>query len=243
MIRMTRLNVLMFVNVIGIFACVAALVVGMSGCGNDGSSLLTSAAEETATDTDGDPGGFGNETEGVDFPSLEPALGPLGAVASIEKAYESRNMDLWDRLFNAEIFSFRFDPIDVEEHPDLPSSWGYSDERTASRNMFEAPQVLDIQVAFQTTAPVEADEGDDAPPGSWRVDVTDSDLAVTVEDPQGGDPIIYKVSGDRAVVFVRPDEGSKPEYWRIVEWRDVRVGGADPLIEDISWGQIKALFR
>jgi len=159
------------------------------------------------------------------------------------RSYVEKNIDGYTLLFDPDQFEFVFDPTDVENNPRIPRSWEWGLDWATTRNLFNHRLVLGIKLDFikGKTTPSPADE----PPDRTKIVATGVELEIDTVDPEGGENIIYKVSGDRGTFFFQsyPDEliDGQPRQ-RIVEWRDERVGLLLPT-ELKTWGQIKNVWR
>jgi hypothetical protein len=177
----------------------------------------------------------------------DPRTTIAGVMQELVDAYETRGLTRYSALFDADQFRFVFDPIDVAENPDIPTSWDWPDDLVSTRTMFASPLVERIQLAFFAGAPVEATEPDERdrpfPEGTMKIVLTDVDLDVDTRDPNGGGNIIFKVTGDRAHFFLYPDMDEIVDgvpVWKIFEWRDEKIGAVPT--QESSWGEIKFLW-
>ena len=169
-------------------------------------------------------------------PSLyKPQTSPANVLDNLVAAYVDRDLVEYTKLFDPVEFSFRFDPSDVTDQPDLPEFWGWVDEESVHRRMFESEEVLDIRLAFTKGQVVNAEEADGEEIDlTWKkMTITGVELEVEVTNPDDPtDNIIYKVSGDRAEYFFKeyPEEqvpdgaGVNRPLWRITQWKDIKVG-------------------
>ena len=221
-------------------ASVCLILVGANAC-SDGARILDPSANDalsqsgtrdTGTLAGGDPVG-----------ELNPSVRPANTMRALMRAYNHRDRDLFEQLFDPEDFSFRFDPLDLQENPDLPVSWSWPEEWTATRNMFDSDDVLDIRLDYQLGPVLEVEEDDVVPLDWMKMTVTDVHLELEWQPADGGDPVVFFVDGDRGQFFFKPVEVSGRTTWPIAEWRDIRVGAAGAATEDRSWGYLKSLFR
>lgn len=162
-------------------------------------------------------------------------------------SYVGRDLETYADLFR-EDFRFVFDPQDVAENPDIPDYWFWHDEMQSTGNMFEEDLIKSISLDFVAGTDVPATEGDEGnwefPPGTRKVTLSEVELRVVMIDPDGGEDIVYQVTGDQAVLFLVHDAldlAGSWRGWKILEWRDRRIGAAPTI--DLSWGQVKNLFR
>lgn len=203
-----------------------ALAAALSACGSDPSNPTGDVAQPVLT--------------------AREAAGISSVVGSVATAYESRDLSAFETLCDSDAFRFVFDPIDVEEIPDLPAFWEWPDESLATAHLFADGDVSSISCTITPLdSPRRADPSDDPlHPGSVILLVQ---YELTVETEVNGEPIVLDASG-RAVFFLLPTptpDGNAPHLgdtdWKIVEWRDIRLGGS--VTEEASWGSVKALFR
>ncbi len=157
-----------------------------------------------------------------------PQTSEANVLENLITSYVEKELLEYEKLFDHNVFEFVFDPLDVQEDQDLPPFWLWDEERESTKNMFESELVLEIRLEYIPGTAVAVDEGDDVPDLTWtKVEVTNVELEVETRDPLGGENIIYKVSGDRAIYFFKSydDElvDGQPTV-RIVEWRDQRTG-------------------
>ncbi|MCA9728985.1 MAG: hypothetical protein R3E12_13630 [Candidatus Eisenbacteria bacterium] len=171
-----------------------------------------------------------------------------GLFQELKDAYEARDITRYGRLFDQENFVFVFDERDVAENPGIPTSWDWSLEEVASRNMFQSDLVVGIASEFEVEDPVAAttqDERDRSfPAGTVKVAIADVSLAVENRDPFGGENLFYRVTGDGAFFFLYPDSSEIVDdvpVWKIFEWRDDRLFFFPTELK--SWGAIKYVFR
>lgn len=153
-----------------------------------------------------------------------------GVMNNLLVSYRKRDIDRYLELFHP-AFNFVFDPQDVIDDPDIPPSWDYNEERSSTRNMFEAELVERITIDFVPGPALDAGEADQGnwplPSGTKKVIVTAVELNVDTRDPLGGENIIYRVNGDQAIFFLVQDSTETQEglpVWKIFEWRDVKIG-------------------
>jgi len=169
-----------------------------------------------------------SKTGGDDVEVVEP-INAENVLDLLIDSYVAKEIDRYSGLFDTVQYTFRFDRTDVENDPDLDPSWGWPEELTSTKNMFESELVLGITLDFVKGDTEFARESDgEGVSLEWRkVICTEIELEIDTIDPDGGENIIYKVAGDRAMYFFEtyPEEliDGQPR-WRIVEWRDIRVG-------------------
>ncbi|MCA9728714.1 MAG: hypothetical protein KC729_13575, partial [Candidatus Eisenbacteria bacterium] len=61
-----------------------------------------------------------------------------GVFHNLTVSYQLRDLDHYKLLFDQNDYQFVFDERDVTEDPDIPESWGWPEEQTSTRNMFES---------------------------------------------------------------------------------------------------------
>ena len=64
-----------------------------------------------------------------------------GVLTNLVNAYKDRDLDRYKVLFDQDNFMFVFDPVDVQDDPDIPPNWDWPEEENSTRNMFEAELV------------------------------------------------------------------------------------------------------
>lgn len=159
-----------------------------------------------------------------------PQTSPENVLENLITAYEQQNYDEYVKLFD-ETFFFAFDPVDVEKSGgDIPIEWGKDDDIRSTRNMFDEPLVEKVTLDFVIDDPEPATSADEQrhtfPLGTMKVTASEVELQVDTRDPEGGENIIYEVSGDQAIFFLYPHPTEKVDglaKWYIVEWRDRKV--------------------
>lgn len=169
--------------------------------------------------------------------NYKPQTSPANVLANLRTAYVERKLDEYAKLFDPVEFSFKFDPLDLQDSPDLPPFWGWADEERVHRNMFESDDVLDIRLTFVPGVVQDAEESDGTDVDlSWKkMTITSVELEVEAKNPADPtDNLIYRVPGDRAIYFFKeyPDEqvldgNVLRSTWKITQWKDVRVSGSD----------------
>ncbi len=129
---------------------------------------------------------------------------------------------------------FVFDPIDVNDpNSEIPESWFWPEEESATRKMFEDDLVERIELSFVDGTPTNPSESDREdrpfPEGTKKVIVTAVNLLVDVrQDP---DNLRYVVDGDNAWFFLVQDTTEVQDglpVWKIFEWRDKTIGAPRP---------------
>jgi hypothetical protein len=202
-------------------ACMA-LMLSLSGCSDDDDTVRPPARED-------------------------PRKTIAGVMQELIDAYEERDIDRYEALFDQEHFLFVFDPYDVNDpDTDIPPNWDWVEEQSANRNMFQSQIVERIELNFVLGTPEPATEQDAEdrpfPEGTMKVSVSEIHLLVDTRNPAGGENILYIADGDHAIFFLLPDQNEIDgvPVWRIFEWRDLTIPA--PVIEN-SWGEIKYYFR
>ncbi|MEZ4655565.1 MAG: hypothetical protein R3E12_18750 [Candidatus Eisenbacteria bacterium] len=195
-----------------------------------------------------------SDDKGSTAPVPDPPPGRTtitGIFQGLVYAYQSRDLDHYKLLFDQSDFQFVFDEQDATEDPDIPESWGWPEEQTSTRNMFESDLVERIQLDFVQGTPVLASETDvrerPFPEGTMKVTISDVDLSVDTRDPQGGENIIFKVTGDKADFFLYQDLSELQDglpVWKIFEWRDFKLGPrGSGFVLETSWGVLKSAWE
>ena len=176
----------------------------------------------------------------------ESPSSPEAVIRNFRNAYERRDLEAYEACLDLVEFAFRFDPVDVQDQPDLPVFWGATQELAVTRNLFHSGAVFDIALSYVPGVVRDVDESDGGQIDlSWKkMTVTDVQLDVTVGNPSDPtDDVIYRVSGDRALFFFSLDESGSEPVWRLAEWRDIRIGGTPLTVLQMSWGEVKSRFR
>lgn len=161
-----------------------------------------------------------------------------GVLNALIAAYQNRDLDLYEKLFDQDHYKFVFSPADVGGQDPLPPNWGWPEERESTKNMFEEPLVEKIELSFSFATPRLVEEADDPPVDATHMTyLTELNLIVTTRNPDTGEQDIYVVQGDRHDFFLRQDPNETQDgqpVWKIVEWRDRSLGhgllatGGDP---------------
>ncbi|MCA9754334.1 MAG: hypothetical protein KDA27_00920 [Candidatus Eisenbacteria bacterium] len=165
-----------------------------------------------------------------------PQTSPANVLDNLVKAYNLKNVEEYAKLFDSTEFTFRFDPIDLQNDTDLPEFWDWTVEYDVTKNMFESDDVRRIELEFQKgpVLPVTEDDGEQVDLTWKKMTVTGVHLEVETNNPADPtDPVIFLVSGDRAKFFfkeyptelIEDEDGNLNPKWRITEWSDIRVEG------------------
>jgi hypothetical protein len=184
-------------------------------------------------------------------------------------AYEGEDIDAYGEALS-DYFEFEFTE-DIADSLGLPGDapwWGREEDIQSTSNMFDDPEVADIQMTLQrlTVDPVWADcgrwfvRGD--PPESTYItglhEVFEPDIKVTVADSQ--EPIIFWVHRWSLLdIMVTPDPTSEGE-WVVLRIKETLKPGysvgltqttfGEPCVPKprastlpSTWGSIKAMFK
>ncbi|MEZ4649587.1 MAG: hypothetical protein R3E97_12550 [Candidatus Eisenbacteria bacterium] len=190
---------------------------------------------------------------GDDVTAPEPESPYLSAtsaqslMANFITALESRDLDGYAALFDQTEFTFRIDPVDLGDDPGLPEFWDWPVEYTWAKNAFESPDVRSIRLEFDLGEVLDVTEGDgEFVDLTWKkMTITGVHLEIIVENPSDpNDPIHLLVQGDRGLFFFAIDEThltNGAPTWKIVEWRDIRVGLRPLLTEDHTFAAIEVV--
>ena len=177
-----------------------------------------------------------------------PATSAANLLDNLITAMVEKNSTEYEKLFDQDEFTFRFDPVDLQGDGDLPEYWGFEGEARWSRNAFGSSDVRRVELDFMKGPLLDTTEEDgEFVDLSWKkMTVTGVHLELETQNPADPtDPVIFLVSGDRAQFFFSIDEehtiGGQPT-WKIVEWRDIRVEGRPTLTEARTFGSIKYLY-
>ncbi|MEZ4649583.1 MAG: hypothetical protein R3E97_12530 [Candidatus Eisenbacteria bacterium] len=183
----------------------------------------------------------------VESPYL-PATSAENLLANLITAMEAKDSAEYEKLFDEEAFTFRFDPVDVEGDDDLPEYWNFGAEAQWSRNAFTSNDVFRIGLAFMI-GPLEdvTEEDGEGVDLSWKkVLVTSVNFEMESRNPADPtDNVVFLVQGDRALFFFSIDDdhtiGGEPT-WKIVEWRDIRIDSRPTSVIESTIGRIKHVY-
>ncbi|MCP4231790.1 MAG: hypothetical protein GY771_16800, partial [bacterium] len=130
-------------------------------------------------------------------------------------------------------FTFYFNPSDVGDDVDgytIPSSWGYEEDWTATRNMFNTAYDITMKLP----------EGDIGDPPEGATTYTASNIGISLLVKFDADNGLIANKGTCEYVFEKVREGDET-YWVIKDWRDFTY--AKKGTESASLGEVKASFR
>lgn len=155
--------------------------------------------------------------------------------------------DMLDEAFE---FVFLESDRDSAELDSSGVSWSRDSELRSAGAMFRAPRVLAVVLELTpVTDPVAVNDYlPDQPAGeTWYRVITDTDLRVTVADPEGIDDTIFTVTNQQEFI-IRPDLRSGHEgEWRLRAHRELdalgRASSRASGVEPSSWGSVKTLFN
>jgi len=166
------------------------------------------------TSTDGD--GNGNDYDQT------TVLGTLNLFLDV---WNDGDLDAYENLLDDD-FTFYFDPRDVQDHG-LPESWDYEAEITAYTNLFDAIGPENVDVQLDLSGITEPEEGAE----TYLVEDVPYEVYVYIE----AESFDIEARGDLDMQLEKTDG-----QWVVTDWWD-KVSSL-LLVEDTSWGAIKAEF-
>jgi hypothetical protein len=158
-------------------------------------------------------GGGGGESEWQD------PVTPRAVIEDIEWCYNNADGPSYGTLLDEDNFVFYFDPDDVGGEHDIPPSWLYLQETTATQKLFDAVGSANITLQLAFTGPTEPNPGDI----SFAMDNVNYDLSVYDENAEDG-PTTYMATGHANFVLSKFTDGSRLRWWLTI-WYDVATGG------------------
>jgi len=169
---------------------------------------------------------------------------PVNVINKLVLAYVRMDAEAYlDCL--AEDFIFFLNPDDLTDYPELPAYWDKVEEATIHGNMFaEDTDVERIALVFTGVSTSYDDAGTGDPFDDTWVFLEDIDLRIQLPP----DLTLHAQAPEQFTLGVDPDEtGHGGELlWEIRRWYDISEEGGrgpDPMVEDASWGTIKAIYR
>jgi hypothetical protein len=146
-------------------------------------------------------------------PGEDPVVpdSPENVIYNLEIAYNKRDINLYKQCLSPQ-FTFYFNPIDVGNDVngyEIPTSWGYEEDWTATQNMFT--------FAYDISMWLPANDIGTPPDGasSYNVDNISVSLLVMVDADNG----FIANLGTVEFTFETYDSNGKT-YWRVKDWRD-----------------------
>lgn len=174
-------------------------------------------------------------------PSYLDQSSPEAVIATLQEVWERKDIDTYEFLLRHD-YRFQFQPQDAGNIG--TEFWNRDQELTAVGGLFRSMEIGDIRVELVHGAPTDSD--DPSLPSAKKVRSNPARLEVDklpdivlVVDSAIED--FYLMQGD-------PGFGEDPDLWYIVQWRDVPLQskGAknqELLVEQYTWGQVKAAYR
>jgi len=183
--------------------------------------LAVSCSDETVVAPPEDP---------PDFSTAE------GIVEALQVSYRTRDIELYAKLLAAD-FRFRFQPGDQLENGEY---WTADQDTTGTGALFRTPLVGTIRVNLFHGPPEDPGEnGFD--PDVRMIRMTNVQLEI---DQTDGTTLLVT---DLQDMYFRPGReplGEDPARWYLLEWRDIlSTSSPRPMVQTISWGVIKSLYR
>lgn len=185
--------------------------------------------------------------QSVSLANLYPQHSVAEVLTKLRLAYEYRDPVMMGDVLAAD-YAFGFSDLDLED-PDVPSNdISRAEEVRLHERMFSSELCQDLQIDFQyDLSSLEIDELLSAPEDTlWSITLTNADLFYYGGTPQHPDePEAYEVRHSVNTLWFRRkwNQGSLgPPTYSVVLWREVTFGGGKS-VPDVSWGQLKALFR
>ncbi len=171
---------------------------------------------------------------------VEPTS-PERVLQNLVNAYRRREIDEYAKLLRHD-FIFRFQARDAGEIG--TDFWTRDQDSTGTHALFASPQIASISIELIHGPATESDDLD--LPDAMKIRVSPTKLEV-LRLPD----TTLLVDGDiQDFFFLRgdPEHGENPDYWYIVEWRDLPGGGGvgkpgPPGATLTSWGGLRAGAR
>ncbi|HUT98725.1 MAG TPA: hypothetical protein VM054_06580 [bacterium] len=159
------------------------------------------------------PGGGGDDQS-----EWQDPLTPRAVIEDIQWCYNNANGPFYGTLLDHDNFVFYFDPSDVGGDHDIPISWTYQAETTATQNLFIAVGAANITLTLDFS-----DSGDTEPgPYDTSFDISTVKyflrVVVTEED------IIYQANEQANFELSKfPDDKGMDRWW-LTKWWDLKNG-------------------
>lgn len=185
-------------------------------------------------------------------PKHYPALvSPDSVIVAFEQSYADQNYEEFTKLFDPR-FTFAFAQVDLDQDPDLPPTWGRTEEFDSTRGLFDSEIVssvrCDLSARDVAVPATDADQLDLSPldlAHTLRVNIRQAQVGIETVDENGG-PLTLEVPGDSQEFFIFADttqltENGLPVH-RIIYWKDkaIGTGGGGGLS---TTGEIRLRFR
>ncbi len=166
---------------------------------------------------------------------------PENVMNNLIVSYRRREIETYAELLHRN-FVFRFQ--DGDAPPELGREfWTHDEDSTGTAALFYSPQVatIFIDLTYRDAEPALEPELE----GAMKIRV--SPMKMTVDDVTG---TTYLVEGDIQDMFFVRGDGADSTRWYLIEWRDIRGGGAGKPLADAAgvavklstWGKLKQKF-
>lgn len=142
-------------------------------------------------------------------------LSPKAVIEDIEWCYNNADWLSYTTLLDHDNFVFYFDQQDWGGEHDIPPSWLYEQEVTATQKLFDAVGSANIELQLAFTNPTDPNPGD----VSFVMNNVNYDLSVHDEnaDPV---PTTYKATGHADFELSKFTDGGGLRWWLTI-WHDV----------------------
>jgi hypothetical protein len=143
---------------------------------------------------------------------------PRAVIENIEFCYNNVNYELYTILLDEENFVFYFDPEDVGGEHDIPPSWTYEDEIEATRNLFEAVGLgnIDLVLVF------DEEQNYDPGPDDLEFDINNVAYELVVYDADADQgPMTYKAKAHASFKLSKFQDDKGLVRWWLTLWWDI----------------------
>lgn len=172
-------------------------------------------------------------------PDFVPQTSPEAVVANLVEAYRKRNIEEYSRLLAPE-FIFKFQPVDVQHVG--AEFWTRDQDTTGTDALFGTPLVSQITLVV-THGSATLTEEIGFPPGTMTIRLDTVQLEV---DQTDGITWLVRDIQDMFFRAGNQDNGENPDFWFLLEWRDVPTRLASqgaPTGGGATWGFIKTMYQ
>lgn len=145
----------------------------------------------------------------------EPPAGfttPAGVLELIEQSYNERDIEKYKSALKRDVFVFYFNPADVGETVNgyvIPQSWTYTEDTSATKNMFEKAYDVDLLIFTENIPKPE--------PGATEFYITQVHIDLKVmENESKGYRAYYGYCNFK---FVNTGTSEEP-HWLLTTWWD-----------------------
>lgn len=171
---------------------------------------------------------------------------PENVLNNLQVSYRRKEIEEYSKLLRTDfIFVFQpgDEPIGFED-----GFWTREADTTSTDGLFSSDDVSDVTIDLTFGAAAPATELN-FPPGTMKIRVNPTFLEVDVISTN----TTLQVDGDIQDMFFLPGveaNGEDPALWYLIEWRDIKGGGAAPKrfqpqsdgtpgLEPVSWSELR----